>query len=107
MQSLIQRGAIQIQCARKLIGGDFKIGNLLRIDQHGIGRQGLGQRLPGAVQNRPAQGLHFYGFLLLLFGQPEQLVVADNLQPDQTAEDDAGPRQQHPQQPLQDAEWWE
>jgi hypothetical protein len=37
---------------------------------------------------------------LLLFRQAEQLVVPDYLQPDQPPENNARPREQHPEQPL-------
>ena len=100
LKPLVQLGTIHTQSARKQIGGDLEIRNLLRIDGHRVGRQGLRQRLPGAVQDGPAQGLHFLGSLLLLFGQAEQFVVPDYLQPDQPPENDARPREQRPQQPL-------
>jgi hypothetical protein len=44
--------------------------------------------------------LHFLSSLLLLFGQVEQLVVPDYLQPDQPPENDSRPREQTPEQPL-------
>ena len=66
---VVEGGAIHHQNPREKVGRRAGVGNLERVDADGFGRQALGQRLSGTVEDGAARGLDLHHLPLLLPGQ--------------------------------------
>ena len=96
-----QLSRVQAQNARQNLGRHAHVGNAQRVDEHRFHRDAHGQRLSGAVEDRPARRRDRHAQLLLLAGEPRIFLVMNHLQGDELREDQPGPQQSANGEPCQ------
>src|SRR5689334_8434320 len=80
---------------------DLEVRHLLRVDVHGHHRRAERQRLSAPVVDRAARRGNLDGFFLPRPRHADILVVTDDLQREQFAEDDYAPENDKPGEPFE------